>query len=213
MENSVYIIGPLEFQNELLASFLNTSLGCKCFIEENFESIDFENRNDKKIFLIDISNGSLAKFWELMKFHSLFNKPKVSAAFFNSPIDQKLYVEYRNAISHGLRGIFFENESIKLIVKGIKTIIKGELWISRNFINKLILEKRITDDDFSLPQVNLSPREKEIILRIAAGESNSEIAEQLNISYHTVKTHISNIFCKINVNNRFQAALWAAKNM
>ncbi len=61
--------------------------------------------------------------------------------------------------------------------------------------------------------VNLTSREKEILTRIASGASNREIADALFISHHTVKTHIYNIYKKIKVPNRFQAALWIAENL
>jgi DNA-binding CsgD family transcriptional regulator len=48
---------------------------------------------------------------------------------------------------------------------------------------------------------------------IAVGATNDEIADKLFISPHTVKTHLYRIFKKINVPNRVQAALWAAKNL
>ncbi len=59
----------------------------------------------------------------------------------------------------------------------------------------------------------LTQREKEILDLIATGFSNQQIADELFISPHTVKTHLHNIFKKINVKRRLQAALWAAQNL
>ncbi len=59
----------------------------------------------------------------------------------------------------------------------------------------------------------LTRREIEILDLIADGFSNQQIADELFISPHTVKTHLHNIFKKINVKRRLQAALWAAKNL
>ncbi|HCY85736.1 MAG TPA: hypothetical protein DHV36_11430 [Desulfobacteraceae bacterium] len=59
----------------------------------------------------------------------------------------------------------------------------------------------------------LTRREKEILDLIASGFSNQQIADELFISPHTVKTHLHNIFKKINVKRRLQAALWAAENL
>ena len=60
---------------------------------------------------------------------------------------------------------------------------------------------------------SLTRREKEILTIIACGANNEKIADELCISPHTVKCHIYNIYQKINVSNRLQAALWAAKNL
>lgn len=58
----------------------------------------------------------------------------------------------------------------------------------------------------------LSPREIQVLKYLAEGASNPEISEALNISPHTVKSHVVHIFNKINVNDRTQAAVWAVQN-
>ena len=55
----------------------------------------------------------------------------------------------------------------------------------------------------------LTPEEKEMLTLVASGHSNKTIANQLRISGRTLRIQISNIYQKINVNNRFQAVLWA----
>jgi len=59
----------------------------------------------------------------------------------------------------------------------------------------------------------LTPREIKILIMVGAGAENEEIAHKLGISPNTVRTHIYNIYKKINVSNRLQAVLWAAKNI
>jgi DNA-binding NarL/FixJ family response regulator len=59
---------------------------------------------------------------------------------------------------------------------------------------------------------NLSPREVEVLSLLAKGMSNREIAERLVLSPRTVERHIENIYAKIGVNNRVQAAAYAASN-
>jgi DNA-binding CsgD family transcriptional regulator len=58
----------------------------------------------------------------------------------------------------------------------------------------------------------LTPREKEVLRLMAQGFSNKEIASILNISFDTAKTHVRNIFSKLNVTDRTQAAVWAVSN-
>lgn len=75
-------------------------------------------------------------------------------------------------------------------------------------------EKRLKEAEEVLHGADkLTLREKEILLHIASGACNKEIAEQLSISLSTVKVHVSNSFKKINVDGRLRAALWAAKNL
>ena len=58
----------------------------------------------------------------------------------------------------------------------------------------------------------LTKREREILICIAQGKSNIEISKELYITEHTVKKHTSNIFSKLNLKDRIQAALYAYNN-
>jgi DNA-binding NarL/FixJ family response regulator len=57
----------------------------------------------------------------------------------------------------------------------------------------------------------LTAREKEILVAIASGSGNTEISDEFNISLNTVKTHVYNIYKKIDVRNRLEATLWVAR--
>lgn len=61
--------------------------------------------------------------------------------------------------------------------------------------------------------IEFTALEKEVLLRIYSGACNKEIADDLCISFRTVRTHVCSIFRKLQLNNRFQAILWAAKNL
>ena len=69
--------------------------------------------------------------------------------------------------------------------------------------------QRVEEANVSLPMA-LSARELEVLCILAEGISNNEISRMLNISPHTVKSHVIHIFNKLGVNDRTQAAVWAA---
>jgi DNA-binding NarL/FixJ family response regulator len=121
-------------------------------------------------------------------------------------------------VNCGVRGVFFDDDPLTNLSKGISAILKGELWFSRELLVKCLFGSRDNDDEIELDKDTadiggtfLTLREKEILIMIASGVSNRNIAKFLGISTNTVKTHVYNIYSKINAPNRLQAALWAAK--
>ncbi|MGW8223349.1 MAG: response regulator transcription factor, partial [Syntrophobacteria bacterium] len=94
-----------------------------------------------------------------------------------------------------------------------RAIPEGEIWNSREILSKFIPEtekaQRLSAEEAS----ELSAREIEILNLVAKGAMNIEIADTLYISRHTVKSHLYNIYKKIKVANRLEAALWAKGNL
>lgn len=121
-------------------------------------------------------------------------------------------IEYLlKAVDIGADGyILKDSESIEL-KKAINIVMKGESYIQPKLIP--ILNNRLVARDMDKDKVDsLTGREKEVLIQVANGMFNKEIATTLNISERTVKNHISNIFKKIDVSDRTQAAVFAIKN-
>lgn len=128
---------------------------------------------------------------------------------------QKDTVLPNQALNLGARGIIYENDPLDRVLTAIKVIGQGELYYPRSLlsdkIEEMMLRRQAGDDSFSsLSQINsLTPQEFKIIELVATGARNKEIAEQLNISAHTVKTHLSSIFRKTGARNRVELLKWS----
>lgn len=121
-------------------------------------------------------------------------------------------VEYLlKAVDIGVDGyILKESESVEL-KKAISHVVNGESYIQPKLIP--LLNNRLMARDKDKEKIEmLTRREKEVLIQIANGMINKEIANALRISERTVKNHISNIFKKIDVSDRTQAAVFAIKN-
>ena len=121
-------------------------------------------------------------------------------------------VEYLlKAVDIGVDGyILKESESVEL-KKAISYVVNGESYIQPKLIP--LLNNRLMARDKDKEKIEmLTRREKEVLIQIANGMINKEIANALRISERTVKNHISNIFKKIDVSDRTQAAVFAIKN-
>ncbi|MBQ6888882.1 MAG: response regulator transcription factor [Lachnospiraceae bacterium] len=121
-------------------------------------------------------------------------------------------VEYLvKAVDIGVNGYILKDSESAELKKAIESVVNGENYIQPSLIPTLNarLVSRDTDKD-KIDQ--LTKRELEVLIKVANGMFNKEIAISLNISERTVKNHISNIFKKIQVSDRTQAAVFAIRN-
>ena len=98
------------------------------------------------------------------------------------------------------------------LMRVIAAVERGELWISRRLMARLtqeLIDHRImqTFTPANHGPIELTPREREIALQVSAGNSNKQIARQLDITERTVKAHLSEVFRKMGVNDRLTLAL------
>jgi DNA-binding CsgD family transcriptional regulator len=209
----LHVVGKNKLQNDLLLSFLKekASFSGKC--AKNLESVKpvvSTNGNElPQVILVDWSGIDRENIWSDIESWRGTNLCRCLFAFCN--VDPKLEIE-KLALMNSVQGLFYKNDPLQIIPKGLSAILCGDLWYSRKILTKCILDNNSSKNHFNhAADSNLTLREKEILILMASGLSNKGIAGKLCISGHTVKTHIYNIYKKLNVDSRFQAALWAAK--
>jgi DNA-binding NarL/FixJ family response regulator len=105
-------------------------------------------------------------------------------------------------ITNKINGIMTTDADIRLLLKAFHAINKGQIWIDNCKIRALVNFAENTRD--SVVGGSLSNKEREVVINVSQGLTNKEIASELFISEQTVKTHINNIFKKMNVTRRTQ---------
>lgn len=212
---TVYVVGPKRTTNELMAAYLARETGATCHSGKDGYQIPEQYTRDKsqtRLVLWDCQGKDHGE--SLTDFEENYGVRGAGdlVAFFN--VNPTMGIE-EEAVAKGIRGIFYEQDPLDRLPRGIQAVCDGELWISRQVMSKFILNDKPAHGNMGTKTASrlLTRRELEILRLIAVGATNSEISDELSISHHTVKTHIYNIFKKIRVPNRLQAALWAAKNM
>lgn len=116
------------------------------------------------------------------------------------------------ALEAGASGYLLKESDPEEVIRAIRQIMQGEKQIHSKVAAGLfeaLQTKKVRDAN---PYHTLTKREKEVLSEIAKGKSNKEIASSLFITEKTVKTHVSNLLSKLELQDRTQAALFAVKH-
>ena len=208
-----YIVGPRRIQNELIALYLEQKTGNRCFVVNDISQVrknHSKNQSRQKLLFWDCQgkklNGLLAELTSYIN----GNRSENRIILFNVPTDLEFQKKF---VLKGICGFFYEKDPLDNFMKGVRAVQDGRLWLSREMMTQCIFEGTGRKKSIKPIKEKLTERQIEILALIAVGATNDEIADRLCISPHTVKTHLYKIFKIINVPNRVQAALWAAKNL
>lgn len=120
--------------------------------------------------------------------------------------DEKVYP----ALEAGASSYILKTSTASTIANAIRSTYKGEIILEPEVTVKMM--ERLTKKQVHQLHDDLTNREQEILMLIAQGNSNQEIADALFITLKTVKTHVSNILAKLEVEDRTQAAIYAFKH-
>ncbi len=170
------------------------------------ECLDKVKQFEPDVLLLDINMPEKNGLEVLEELKSEKTKTKILILTVHNEIEYLI-----KAIDIGVDGYILKDSESTELKKAIYTVINGENYIQASLIpmlNNRLLKKDIDKDKIE----SLTSRELEVLIQVTNGKANKEIATSLNISERTVKNHISNIFKKIEVSDRTQAAVFAIRN-
>jgi DNA-binding NarL/FixJ family response regulator len=121
---------------------------------------------------------------------------------------------FARAVEAGASGVLHKSTPIKDIVEAVQLLRAGEALLSpAEVVEMLRLVGRERQEELAARQAveRLTPREKEVLKALAEGLESKEIAERLNVTVETERTHMVNILHKLGVHSRLQALVFAAR--
>jgi DNA-binding NarL/FixJ family response regulator len=114
------------------------------------------------------------------------------------------------ALKAGARGFLLKDAGPDLLVQAIRSAAAGDALIAPSVTARLL---SVFSDAMSSPPAQpvepLTAREEEVLVRVARGRTNGEIADELYISLSTTKTHLASLMAKLRARNRVELAMWA----
>ena len=171
------------------------------------EGYDVIKNNKPDVVLLDINMPKMNGLELLKKVRSEKDDTRILILTIHNE------VEYlKKAVEIGVNGYVLKDSESAVLKQAIMNVNNGEIYIQPSIAPLLVEANNKLENDKDDPMNILSSREFEVLKLVSEGLFNKEIAYKLSISEKTVKNHVSNIFKKIGVSDRTQAAVYAIKH-
>jgi len=180
--------------------------------ENGIRAVDMVNRYKPDILLLDIAMPKMDGIEVLPIVRE--KSPGTRPLMLTASRDEEDVI---NALKGGARGYLTKTAGSRDLIKAIKAVHGGEMWLDRKLITRFF-EKEFYNDSgqngnlFANAKTLLTKREQEVLSHLIKGITNKEIAAAMFISEKTVKTHLNSIFKKLKVTCRLQALVRAFKD-
>ena len=173
-----------------------------------FQAIDVINDLKPDVVLLDISISEMNGIQPITAIRQ--KSPETKALMLGFVMDEDTVFK---SLVLGAKGYLSKNSTLSELIKAIKAVNQGEMWVERKLMSKLFDEDAGVlfrgEERVKKTKEGLTVREQEVLRALTKGFTNKEIGESLFISDKTVKTHLNSIFRKLNVTRRLQAILYA----
>jgi two-component system, NarL family, nitrate/nitrite response regulator NarL len=124
---------------------------------------------------------------------------------------------HSRAIHMGAMGVVLKEKAPEVLIKAIEKVHQGEIWLDRamvaNVVNNRVRSREARKHDPEAAKIDsLTEREREVIALIGEGLRNKQIADRLFISDGTVRNHLTTVFSKLEVSDRFELLMYAYRH-
>ncbi len=122
-------------------------------------------------------------------------------------LDEYVY----GALKAGARGFLLKDAGPELLVQAIRSAANGDALIAPSVTVRLLaaFSDKPAEAPPAQPREPLTAREEEVLVTVARGRTNAEIADELHISLSTAKSHLASLMSKLGARNRVEIAMWA----
>jgi len=176
------------------------------------EALTILEREQPDVILLDIDLGGVNS---LDSMPLLRNTTNAMVLILTGARDSETH---ERAVLAGARGVVQKEASAEMILKAIKKVYEGEIWLDRlttgRIFSKLLDHSQNQVSPEATKIASLTSREREIVnVMVNQGHStNKQIAVHLNMSEHTLRNHLSSIYSKLEVENRLELVMYAVKH-
>lgn len=136
-----------------------------------------------------------------------FEHPMAVVIITTFDLDEYVY----SALRAGARGFLLKDAGAELLAQAVRAAASGDALIAPNVTVRLLeaFASSAPAAPLAQPIEPLTEREEQVLVKVASGLSNGEIASELYITISTVKTHIASLMTKLGARNRVEIAIWA----
>jgi NarL family two-component system response regulator LiaR len=190
-----------------LRSYLETEEDITVVAEarDGHEAVELAAKLQPDVILMDLIMPNMNGIEATQKIHAADLRARV--VVLTSSLDDERMIQ---ALRAGAMSYILKTAPAEQVVSAVRKATRGESVLDGQVQQRLIGELQSVNT--SKPWEDLTERERDVLKGIAAGKSNQEIGDALGIGIKTVKTHVSNIFIKIGVLDRTQAAIYAIRH-
>lgn len=175
---------------------------------DGMEAVEMARRLDPDVCLFDIRMPSMngIEATEMLAGRGVADPMPIVII---TTFDLDEYVH--GALKAGARGFLLKDAGADMLVQAIEAAASGEALIAPKITGRLLSAFAESADppEATQPAWPLTEREEEVLVTVAQGRTNAEIAEELHISLSTVKAHLASLMTKLEARNRVELAMWA----